>query len=68
MVDDRSSLLREKAMRVAEGMTAGTIVMVGYLAPQSIETDVYAYLKQHWLLEQIDEGAGLTVFRLRSRL
>ena len=68
MVDDRSSLLREKAMRVAEGMTAGTIVMVGYLAPQSIETEVYTYLKQHWLLEQIDEGANLTVFRLKSRL
>ena len=68
MVDDRSALLRAKALRAAEGVTAGTIVMVGYLAARSIETDAWAYLQQHWQMEEIDESAGLKVYRLKARI
>ncbi|NDH53956.1 MAG: hypothetical protein EBY24_18665 [Betaproteobacteria bacterium] len=67
MVDDRSVLLREKALRAAERITAGTVVMVGYLAAGSIETAVWAHLQEHWLMEEVDESAGLKVYRLQSR-
>jgi hypothetical protein len=67
MVDDRSAILRARALRVAKRITAGTIIIVGYMPPDSIEAEVYAYLQTKWRLQEIDHAGGtLAVLRVEA--
>lgn len=67
MVDDRSSILRGRAMQAAGRISEGTIIMVGTMWQQPIEQEVFAYLQKRWLLEQVDEMYAVKVFRIRSK-
>lgn len=67
MVDDRSSLLRDRAMAVARQIPEGTIIMVGDMVQQAIEREIYAYLQERWMLERIDGMHSIVVYRLRAK-
>jgi hypothetical protein len=67
MVDDRSSILRARAMDAAQNISDGTIIMVGDMSQQPIEREIHAYLKQRWRLEQIDTMHGVAVLRVHSK-
>jgi hypothetical protein len=67
MVDDRSSILRDRAMEAAKRIPEGTIIMVGDMAQQAIEREIYSYLKERWTLERIDGMHSVVVYRLRAK-
>lgn len=67
MVDDRSALLRARAMDAAKHATEGTIILVGDMAQQAIEREIYAYLQQRWILERIDGGHSVVAYRLKAK-
>jgi hypothetical protein len=66
MVDDRSLILRDKAFAAAKSVTEGTIIMVGDMSQQPIEREVVEYLRTRWILERIDGGHSVVVYRLKS--
>lgn len=67
MVDDRSALLRARAMDAAKNATEGTIILVGDMVQQAIEREIYTYLQQRWILERIDGGHSVVAYRLKAK-
>ena len=67
MVDDRSAILRARAMDAAKIATEGTIILVGDMVQQAIEREIYAYLQQRWVLERIDGGHSVVAYRLKAK-
>lgn len=67
MVDDRSAILRGRAMDAAKNATEGTIILVGDMVQQAIEREIYAYLQQRWALERIDGGHSVVAYRLKEK-
>jgi len=67
MVDDRSAILRARAMDAAMNATDGTIILVGDMAQQAIEREIYAYLQQRWILERVDGGHSVVAYRLKAK-
>lgn len=67
MVDDRSAMLRARAMEAAKNAPEGTIILVGDMVQQAIEREIYAYLQQHWILERIDGGHSVVAYRLKAK-
>ena len=67
MVDDRSAILRARAMDAAKNATEGTIILVGDMVQQAIEREIFSYLQHRWILERIDGGHSVVAYRLKEK-
>jgi hypothetical protein len=67
MVDDRSALLRERALTLASRLSSGTVLLVGTIAPRSIEEEVLQELRRTWVMRTVDHDGKVLAIQLQKR-